>query len=1120
MPPIPPNDAPNGPRLTAYTLGELPPDEAAAVERTLADDPAARAHVDAVRRLAADLEAGFNAQEPPSLPGSHLQELHAMTDRPTTARSPIAGRIAAGLGVLAAAAAVGLLIYIPMQVGKPAPPSTSPSTASEGRSAELDKWLTAAVDLHREGRHAEAVIVAERVLMDAPDDAAAHALRDAAEEAWLLDLYVKAATAPEPAEGSEAAGLEATATATATASELMNYAKLADARGDGKRARRYAQMSLKKDKKNVAARAMHEMDAVGTARRSLTYALTFDDSRRGDQTGLRLASGRYDDGRATASQLNGLASYRDFERRGRLDRPGDTSGFALSRAELRPKRPTPAATLRPAAEPAVSRPPPANRRQRVVDPWGGKPAMKQAEADRALRGRFNFRAENQKGVGPAGFGMAGERLRRDAYANTTDNPWHTATGADAEPYSTFSIDVDTASYAIVRRHLTEGTLPPIDAVRIEELINYFSYDYDPPAMLRGIEKIGEVDPFSADIAVASAPWNADHRLVRIGIQAVEVDPGTRPPANLVFLLDVSGSMSSSDKLPLLKTAFSRLVAELREDDRVAIVVYAGASGLVLPSTPASNRSAILGSLEALRSGGSTAGAAGIQLAYKIAEDHYIDGGINRVLLATDGDFNVGVSDTHALVQLAQQKAGSKASVNEEASLAHTDADAAAEPASAGGPDDHQPVYLSVFGFGSGNLNDEMMERITNAGNGNYHYIDSVKEAEKVLVEQAGGTLVTVAKDVKLQVEFNPKHVQAYRLIGYANRLLRAQEFNDDTVDAGDIGAGHTVTAFYEVVPAGLAFSPEQDAWVGSLRSRLLQLKLIEAAIDHAAKQAPATQPGSAEPDSAEPASAGGEDALPTPEQRQALFDEMNASAEALGTAKARRLAKRLPADADRAAELNKAVASLRGLLQIADMTTHGQLVVEAEIAELERLAALPAPTFIESIATEPEIASADEAPATQPDEEAVASADPASAGGSDEQPPATQPAVDPYRYQLDGDLTDLGRGSGEMLAVKLRYKRPDAAAEQGTSKRLLFPVKDEGQRFDAMDDDYRFAACVAGYGMLLRQSEYVGGFSWDGLIEIAEPAVSQRQVVGPDHPYRQEFIELAEQARDLMEPAE
>jgi Ca-activated chloride channel family protein len=331
------------------------------------------------------------------------------------------------------------------------------------------------------------------------------------------------------------------------------------------------------------------------------------------------------------------------------------------------------------------------------------------------------------------------------------------------PLSTFSIDVDTASYANVRRFLNQGTLPPPGAVRIEEMVNYFAYDYPLPT--------GE-HPFSVNIEVADCPWNGDHVLARIGIKGQEFTPEERPPANLVFLIDVSGSMQPPNKLPLLKEALRMLVDELANDDYVAIAVYAGASGLVLPSTPCSNRGAITDALDRLRSGGSTNGGAGIQLAYDTAVDNFIEGGVNRVILATDGDFNVGVTNQSELIGLIEEKAKSG-------------------------------VFLSVLGFGMGNYKDSTLEKLADKGNGNYAYIDTMNEAQKVLVDQMGGTLVTIAKDVKIQIEFNPVEVNAYRLIGYENRMLRAEDFNDDTKDAGEIGAGHTVTAFYEIVPAGI-----------------------------------------------------------------------------------------------------------------------------------------------------------------------------------------------------------------------------------------------------------------------------------------------------------------------------
>ena len=329
--------------------------------------------------------------------------------------------------------------------------------------------------------------------------------------------------------------------------------------------------------------------------------------------------------------------------------------------------------------------------------------------------------------------------------------------------STFSIDVDTASYANVRRFLGQGTRPPRDAVRIEELINYFSYDYPQPQ--------GE-QPFSVSLEVAEAPWRREHRLVRVGLKGREIREEKRPSSNLVFLIDVSGSMRPSNKLPLLKKSMRMLVDRLSENDTVAMVVYAGASGLVLPPTTGDQKSVILHALENLHAGGSTNGGAGIELAYECAVDSFIRGGVNRVILATDGDFNVGISNQGDLVRLIENRRRSG-------------------------------VFLSVLGFGRGNLKDGNLEKLADKGNGNYFYIDSEREARKVLVEQMNSTLVTIAKDVKIQIEFNPARVQAYRLIGYENRVLAHQDFNDDRKDAGEIGAGHTVTALYEVVPSGV-----------------------------------------------------------------------------------------------------------------------------------------------------------------------------------------------------------------------------------------------------------------------------------------------------------------------------
>jgi Ca-activated chloride channel family protein len=344
------------------------------------------------------------------------------------------------------------------------------------------------------------------------------------------------------------------------------------------------------------------------------------------------------------------------------------------------------------------------------------------------------------------------------------------------PLSTFSIDVDTASYSNVRRFITSGHLPPPDAVRIEEMINYFSYHYPQPE--------GKT-PFAIAIDGTSAPWSPAHKLIRIGIQGRTLDEEDVPPSNLVFLIDVSGSMDEPNKLPLLKEAMKLMVKQLTVNERVAIVVYAGSAGQVLESTPGDHKHQLLSAINRLEAGGSTAGGAGIQLAYQIAQNHFIKGGNNRVVLATDGDFNVGVSSDAELVHMIEEKRG-------------------------------QGVFLTVLGFGTGNYKDSKMEQLANKGNGNYFYIDTKKEAEKCLVQELGSTLFTIAKDVKIQIEFNPAQVKAYRLIGYENRMLAKEDFNDDTKDAGELGAGHTVTALYEIVPVD-ADSPETFSSVDTLK---------------------------------------------------------------------------------------------------------------------------------------------------------------------------------------------------------------------------------------------------------------------------------------------------------------
>jgi Ca-activated chloride channel family protein len=386
----------------------------------------------------------------------------------------------------------------------------------------------------------------------------------------------------------------------------------------------------------------------------------------------------------------------------------------------------------------------------------------------------------------------------EAYDRIDENPFRLAT---QDPLSTFSIDVDTASYANVRRYLNRGSLPPKDAVRIEELINYFRFDYPRP---------NGGAPFSVTTELAPCPWNPRHRLALIGLQAQPLDMDEVPARNLVFLLDVSGSMEPADKLPLIRTAMRMLVDTLTARDRIAIVVYAGASGIVLPSTSGAHKERIHEAIARLEAGGSTNGGAGITLAYQVAQEQFVKGGINRVILATDGDFNVGVTNQGDLTRLIEEKRASG-------------------------------IFLSVLGVGTGNTKDSTMEKLADRGNGNYAYLDSLNEARKVLVREAGATLVTVAKDVKIQIEFNPVNVAAYRLIGYENRMLQHQDFNDDRKDAGEIGAGHTVTALYEIVPVGtevdvpgvdpLKYQRPATPAPGAARDELMTVKLRYKAPD-------------------------------------------------------------------------------------------------------------------------------------------------------------------------------------------------------------------------------------------------------------------------------------------------
>lgn len=353
-----------------------------------------------------------------------------------------------------------------------------------------------------------------------------------------------------------------------------------------------------------------------------------------------------------------------------------------------------------------------------------------------------------------------DEFNTEDYDHIVENKFLAST---QNPLSTFSIDVDEAAYSNVRRYLENGSMPPAGAVRIEEMINYFDYNYPQPV---------NGDPFTVNTEISDCPWSPQHKLVHIGLQGKIIPEDNLPPSNMVFLIDVSGSMDESNKLPLVKASMKMLVDKLREKDKVAIVVYAGNAGLVLPSTSGANKLKIKEAIDNLEAGGSTAGGEGIKLAYKTARENFIKEGNNRIILATDGDFNVGTSSDDELVRMIEQERKSG-------------------------------VYLSVLGYGMGNYKDNKMEQLADKGNGNHSYIDNISEAKKVLVNEFGSTLFTIAKDVKIQVEFNPAKVQAYRLVGYENRMLAAEDFNDDNKDAGELGSGHTVTALYEVIPVGV-----------------------------------------------------------------------------------------------------------------------------------------------------------------------------------------------------------------------------------------------------------------------------------------------------------------------------
>jgi Ca-activated chloride channel family protein len=704
---------PDDPRLTAFALGELEGEELAAVEAALRDDPAARAAVDEIRATVAQLESAFATEAAADkLPAGVL---------PLRSAAIVQGRDAGKLdgGPLAKviqfprlkfpqlyyiAGGLAAAAFAVLVAYRPQP-ATAPVRF---KSAEKKTYVEVALP---------AVTAQEAARNDQDRDA--QVLAESRQLTAAMEP-AKSAVASSPAPASAPAAVPA-------ATPVMNEAPALVGQN------RFVQSTNSYDRKQLAADNLQAWAAGkdDASQRAKVEPPVFSG-------GLGTAGGVADANSPTLPAFKVSNSRPE----GYLKSNAGTAtriGMEVQRTPLK-------------IEGAAG----SNEHAYYLDANGNK--VHDTGFNWDARGALVARGDHN-------FADARPLANTESYAYQRDNDF---LGAQENPLSTFSIDVDTASYANVRRFLNGGRLPPPDAVRIEELVNYFPYHYAAPVANEA--KDADTAPFAASMEVADAPWAPTHRLVRIGLKAREVSTATRAAANLVFLLDVSGSMGEPNKLPLVKESMRLLLGKLRPDDRVAIVVYAGASGLALPSTPVAKSREILEALDGLVASGGTNGGMGIQLAYDVAKANFVPGGLNRVILCTDGDFNVGVTNEGELTRLIEEKAKSG-------------------------------VSLTVLGFGMGNIKDSTLELLADKGNGNYGYIDSRREAEKLLVEQVNGTLVTVAKDVKLQVEFNPAQVASYRLIGYEDRLLKQEDFNNDAVAAGEIGAGHAVTALYEIVPA-------------------------------------------------------------------------------------------------------------------------------------------------------------------------------------------------------------------------------------------------------------------------------------------------------------------------------
>lgn len=722
--------------LTAYALGEMNAGEEEAFEVWLDDHPEAREQIHEIRALAQAMTQGFDGD--PALALTPRQKL-VLSRKPASGRRM---RLLIWSPAIAAALVLGIFVMAP-RFGRQTDYARTP------RSAEIDGFSETSRDLDgvygylpRNDETRSAVASAE-----SKQDATGNQARSDAGK-------VSEERLPE---GGETEDAEVRPQPGRQAEEMPLGAAAVKVDKDGNR--RYLSLPEAVDSIEVVTydqvpkyvRDAHEADM---ARRRLAEEPPIEGYDESMVVSKKVVP--TDPSERAATLRVALSGEEDATARLALDSKNyDESAPRIPMADATPREPDPTweeeleveefAVGLPASPPALTR----DESGVVAAPADSDRLTVNEGDDRELRGAV---AELQR--------RETAKPNTEAYNPIVDNPFYEARKS---PLSTFSIDVDTASYSLVRRFLQAGQLPPKDAIRIEELINSFDYGYAEPE---------DEHPFAVHTAMASAPWHPDHRLAMIGLKGREISPSQRPPVQLVFLVDVSGSMSAANKLPLVKRSLNMLVDALDDRDRIALVVYAGASGVVLDATPGSEKQTIREAISRLQSGGSTHGSSGIRLAYEIAASHRRAGQVSRVILATDGDFNVGISSQAALIRLIEEKAKSG-------------------------------TFLTVLGFGMGNLKDANLEQLADHGNGFYAYIDSEAEAQKILVRRLTGTLVTLAKDVKIQVEFNPAEVQSYRLIGYANRRLEHYEFNDDAVDAGEIGAGHTVTALYEIVPQGV-----------------------------------------------------------------------------------------------------------------------------------------------------------------------------------------------------------------------------------------------------------------------------------------------------------------------------